>query len=223
MCFSATASFITGAGLCVAGSFSLSHAKDRSQLVFASIPMVFGIQQLSEGVLWLSVNGTISEKWLWPSALVFLVFAQVFWPAWVSVSMLRMERIPNRRVILRVLLFFGISLALYHAYCLIRYPIAVSAGTHHIDYHRNFPDRPGKLISAVYLLVTIVPFFVSSIKGMKLLGTAVVVSCLTSYLFYREFFISTWCFFAAIVSVIVIIILVRRNNEIRSNTVRWYQ
>lgn len=223
MCFSATASFITGAGLCVAGCFSLSQAKNRSQAAFAAIPIVFGIQQFSEGVIWLSVNGTISEKWLWPSALVFLFFAQVFWPAWVSASMLSMERITNRRIVLRMLLFFGIALAIYHVYCLIRYPIAVSAGAHHIDYQRNFPDRPGKLISTVYLLVTIVPFFVSSIKGMKLLGTAVVVSCLTSFFFYREFFISTWCFFAAIVSVVVIVILVRWNNEIRSTTVRWHQ
>lgn len=213
MCFSATASFITGAGLCVAGTVSLSKTTDRSQLPFAAIPILFGIQQLSEGVLWLSVNGTISENWLWPSALVFLVFAQVIWPPWISVSMLPMEKIPWRRTLQRALLLLGSALALYHIYCLVRYPIAVSAGAHHIDYERDFPERPAKLISVIYLLVTIASLFISSVKGMKILGAAVAISCLASFLFYREFFISTWCFFAAVVSVIVVAIMFQVKNN----------
>lgn len=215
MCFSETASFVTGAALCATGSVALSKVTRRNQIPFASIPFLFGIQQLSEGVLWLSINETIPEKWLWPSAFTFLLFAQVIWPAWVSFSVLTVERDSKRRRIIFGLLLLGSALALYHVYCLMKYPIAVSAGAHHIDYLRDFPQRPAKLISAVYLLVTILPLFISSMRGTKLLGAAIAVSCLLAYFFYHEFFISTWCFFAAIVSVIVVLILFQWSKEPR--------
>ncbi len=217
MCFSASASFIAGAGLIAAGCVSLNKVRTREQIPFASIPLLFGIQQLSEGMLWLSINGTIAEKWLWPSALVFLLFAQVIWPAWVSFSMLPVEHDSKRRGVIYGLLTLGAALAIYHVYCLVRYPITVTASAHHIDYLRDFPERPSKIISAIYLLVTILPLLLSSVNRMKILGIAIAISCLVSYLFFRDFFISIWCFFAAILSVIVIIIMYRWNYKTRSS------
>ena len=49
MCFSATASFSAGIILTVIGVASIKKAHHKSQLLFASIPFVFGIQQFAEG------------------------------------------------------------------------------------------------------------------------------------------------------------------------------
>ena len=55
MCFSANASFIAGATISAIGVVTLKKVKAPSQIVFASIPLIFGVQQLSEGVLWLTI------------------------------------------------------------------------------------------------------------------------------------------------------------------------
>lgn len=54
MCFSATASFAAGAGLLVVGAITLRQARRRAEMPFAAIPLLFGIQQLIEGALWLT-------------------------------------------------------------------------------------------------------------------------------------------------------------------------
>ena len=54
MCFSATASFSVGAILLGLGTLTLKAARRPPELVLAAIPLLFAIQQLSEGVIWLT-------------------------------------------------------------------------------------------------------------------------------------------------------------------------
>ena len=54
MCFSATASFVAGSALVVLGVATLRATRRKSEIPFAAIPLLFGIQQLVEGLLWLS-------------------------------------------------------------------------------------------------------------------------------------------------------------------------
>ena len=62
MCFSATASFTAGAVLLGVGTLTLRsalasrHSHRRRDLPFAAIPLLFAIQQLIEGVVWLTVS-----------------------------------------------------------------------------------------------------------------------------------------------------------------------
>jgi len=56
MCFSATASFGASAVLGVIGIVAVAKAKTNPQRVFATIPLIFSVQQLSEGFLWLSLK-----------------------------------------------------------------------------------------------------------------------------------------------------------------------
>ena len=54
MCFSATASFTAGTALVVLGTLAVRQVRRRSELPFALIPALFGIQQLIEGALWMT-------------------------------------------------------------------------------------------------------------------------------------------------------------------------
>lgn len=57
MCFSATASFSAGALLLGIGALTLKSAlatRQRRALPFAAIPTLFAMQQLIEGVIWLT-------------------------------------------------------------------------------------------------------------------------------------------------------------------------
>ena len=69
MCFSATASFSAGAVLLGLGTLALKTASRPRELPFAAIPLLFAIQQLSEGVIWLTfrheaprLNSVISAR-----------------------------------------------------------------------------------------------------------------------------------------------------------------
>ena len=54
MCFSATASFSAGAVLLGLGALTLKSARRPRELLYAAIPLLFAIQQLSESVIWLT-------------------------------------------------------------------------------------------------------------------------------------------------------------------------
>ena len=49
MCFSAQASFTAGTVLLIVGAATVRRARVRSELPYAWIPVLFGIQQLLEG------------------------------------------------------------------------------------------------------------------------------------------------------------------------------
>jgi len=51
MCFSTTASFSAGVVLNVIGFATLKKMHHKSQLLFAAIPLIFGVPQLAEGAL----------------------------------------------------------------------------------------------------------------------------------------------------------------------------
>ena len=56
MCFSAPASFIAGTALTSIGVAALRQTKTGSEIPFAMIPLLFGVQQLIEGVIWLTFS-----------------------------------------------------------------------------------------------------------------------------------------------------------------------
>jgi hypothetical protein len=55
MCFSAEASFAGGIIITSIGVATITKVHKPSQLLFASIPLFFGIQQIVEGILWLTI------------------------------------------------------------------------------------------------------------------------------------------------------------------------
>ena len=90
MCFSATASFSAGAVLLGLGTLTLKSAHRPRELPFAAIPLLFAIQQLSEGVIWLTFG---SEAPLLNTVMthVYSFFSHVLWPIYVPVAVLLIE------------------------------------------------------------------------------------------------------------------------------------
>src|SRR5688572_15982016 len=83
MCFSAEASFVASACLGAAGIVSLKVNKEPGQVLLAVIPLIFSVQQLAEGMLWLSFSHPdflVSRQFFTYS---FLVFSLMVWPVWL--------------------------------------------------------------------------------------------------------------------------------------------
>ena len=56
MCFSASASFGLGITLSAIGAACIKRINTPTAYFFGSIPLIFAIQQLSEGFLWLALS-----------------------------------------------------------------------------------------------------------------------------------------------------------------------
>lgn len=207
MCFSAGASFAGGVIISAIGIATLREVHRPSQLVFASIPLFFGIQQVVEGCLWLSLPYgeyfTIQKV----STYFFLIMAQVLWPTLIPVSVLFMEENKKRKRILWIFVALGITLSLYYAFCLLSFTVTPQITGYHIQYNTTFPDSLAMAAFIVYLVVTITPLFVSGVKRTHLLGILMFLSCLITALFFTQYLTSVWCFFAALISGVVFWIL----------------
>lgn len=207
MCFSASASFGAGVVLSIIGIASIKKAETRSQVVFASIPLIFAIQQITEGFLWLSLSNPNFALLRWPTTYIFLFFAQIVWPFWVPFSILLLEKELRRKKTERVLMIIGSVVSLYLAYCLISFPVEANIIGMHISYKQNYPADLSKYGGLLYIIATIVPPLFSSIKRMWTLGTAILVSYIMTTIFYTDYIVSVWCFFASIISIAVLAIL----------------
>ena len=122
MCFSATASFSAGALLLGIGALTLRWAlatRQRRALPFAAIPMLFAIQQLIEGVIWLTfrVDAPLLNSVL---THVYSFFSHVLWPVYVPVAVLLMEPNGWRRRALTACIAAGAAVGTYLLYVLAR-------------------------------------------------------------------------------------------------------
>lgn len=67
--------------------------------------------------------------------------------------------------------------------------------------------------AGVYVIVTILPYFLSSHRSILIFGIPNLIFCAIAYFFYRMAFISVWCFFAAILSLTLYFFLRRLHHE----------
>jgi hypothetical protein len=200
MCFSAAASFSAGAFLLGVGTLTLKSARRPRELAFAAIPLLFAIQQLSEGVIWLTfryeaplLNAVMTH--------VYSFFSHVLWPVYVPMAVLLIEPARWRRRALLVFVAAGVAVGAYLLYFLVAFPVVSQPVGQHIDY-----VSPHFFVAAVitlYLTSTTVSPLLSIHQTIKAFGVLALLSFAVAYFFYATWFISVWCFFAALMSAVV--------------------
>ncbi len=207
MCFSASASFGAGIVLTAIGIASIKKTQHPSQIPFAAIPLVFAVQQLAEGCLWLTLPNANLAAAQHAFTYIFLVFAQIIWPAWVPVAFLILEKEITRTKKQKILVGAGLLVSAYLGYCLISFPVHAQIMHYHITYDQSYPAKLATPIALLYLIATIAPPFFSHINKMWLLGTAILISYLITAIFYDDYLVSVWCFFASVISISVYVIM----------------
>ncbi len=224
MCFSATASFGASAVLGTVGIIAVTKAKSNSQRTFASIPLLFGLQQFSEGLLWLSLKNADMASWQSSLTYIFLMFAMAVWPFWIPFTIWKLEKNLKRKKMIQKFVWIGAAVAIGVSFILFRFPVQVVTPfcfncpgspsltpRDHLHYEFAIPQLIKNLIvafSVLYIAATIITPFLSGIKKMKWLGVVFLASYLFAIGFYRGFVISVWCFFAALLSFIVLWIII---------------
>ena len=207
MCFSATASFSAGVVLTVIGVATIKKVRHPSQIMFAFIPLIFAVQQIAEGILWLTLPNPAYVTAQVSFTYIFLFFAQVVWPLWVPLAILLLEKENLRKRVQTVLVAAGALVGVYLAWCLVRFPVQANIIGYHVDYTLNFPPALRIYCIVLYALASIIPPFFSPIKRMWMLGVAIAVSYIISVIFYERYVLSVWCFFASVISISVYVIM----------------
>lgn len=207
MCFSAGASFAGGVIISAIGVVTVRKVHKPSQILFASIPLFFGLQQIAEGLLWITLPTSEYIGLRHVSTYIFLAMAQVIWPMLIPLSVLLMEKSENKRKYLLGLFFTGVLLSLYYTVCLISFDVRPEIQGFHVYYDNDFPVSFRIPAFGIYLVATITPLFVSSIKRTHMLGILMTLSCLITGIFFTQYLLSVWCFFAALISGVIYWIL----------------
>ena len=202
MCFSATASFTAGIPLLFVGVMAIQRVRNRKELLYALIPMLFAIQQLIEGALWLTFPAKAPLLNLFLT-YAYSIFSHVLWPMYIPIAVLLLESMARRRKVLITIALAGTFIGLYLLYYLVRFPIVAEVKGHHIVYIS--PHFHALHTMGLYLLGTCISSLFSSHRVVKIFGAAAFLSFILAYAIYATWFISVWCFFAAILSWIVLL------------------
>jgi hypothetical protein len=207
MCFSPLASFTGGVIIASIGIATVSKVHKPSQIMFASIPLFFGFQQIAEGLLWLALNRTDMYALRNISTYIFLIMAEVIWPVIIPLSVMLMEKSEKKKKILMIFLCIGVVLSIYYSYCLLTFNVSPRINGFHIHYDTGFPQSLAMIAFIFYLTATLPPLFISSTRRMYLFGILCTLSCFVTGVFYTQFLTSVWCFFAALISGVIYWIL----------------
>jgi len=200
MCFSATASFSAGTILLGLGTLTLKSARRPRELAFAAIPLLFAIQQLSEGVIWLTFRYEAPQLNA-VMTYVYSFFSHVLWPVYVPVAVLVMEPAEWRKRALLVFVAAGVAVGAYLLYFLVALPIVARPIGQHIEYVS--PHFFAGAAMTLYLMSTTFSPILSTHRMVKVFGVLALLSFAAAYFFYATWFISVWCFFAALLSAVV--------------------
>lgn len=202
MCFSATASFSAGAFLLGVSVLSLRAARRPRELPLAAIPLLFAIQQLTEGVIWLTfryeaplLNAVMTH--------VYSFFSHVLWPVFVPVAVLLIEPPGWRRTALAAIAAAGLAVGAYLMYTLVNFTVVARPTGQHIEYVS--PHFYAAAVMVLYLLSTCIGPILSTHRMVRVFGVLALLSFASVYYFYATWFISVWCFFAALLSVIILV------------------
>ena len=97
MCFSAEASFAGAAVVTAAGVGALALVKEKREVPFAALPLLFGIHQLLEGLTWLELDGQPERRLSGFGVHAWVMFAWALLPIYVPWAVWLIEDDPRRK------------------------------------------------------------------------------------------------------------------------------
>jgi Family of unknown function (DUF6629) len=203
MCFSESASVAGGLAVGGLGIATLPLVRERKQMMFAALPLVFGVHQLLEGAVWDQLDASGQAAIRTPAVEAWLLIAWLVLPVWVPIAVLLCEPDEGRRRWLLVLVVVGSGIGAYLAFESVAAQTTVSAADNHLHY--ALPMQHGWVLGLPYVAATCGALLLSSHRFVVTFGGALFVTMGAAAVLYASGFSSVWCFFAALLSGMVFV------------------
>lgn len=198
MCFSAEASFIASGALSIVGVTAIRKLNNKKDIFVAFIPLLFALQQFTEGLLWLALgHGEMPHMQFWLTNL-YGIFIGAIWPLYVPFAIHKRETDGRTRKVMTSMIFIGFCLAIYTIFGLIIEPIVAHIVNDSIYYAHDVKGE--QFVLVMYLFATCAPFILSSNRYLNITGALITLGFFIAFFTYKETFASVWCFFAAVAS-----------------------
>jgi len=181
------------------GVVTLKKAERKAEIPFAMIPLLFGVQQIIEGMLWLSFRFDAPSLNV-TMTYAFTLFSHVLWPMYVPFAIGLVETVAWRKKAIWAFRVIGIAVGLYLLYLVVRFPVTSKVEEHIVYVSPHFYKAP---MMALYLAATCAGAFFSSHKIINLFGVLALLLFMVAYWVHAVAFFSIWCFFAAILSAVI--------------------
>ena len=207
MCFSAEASFIAATVLVPTGLLTMKRAynTDRRYLPLAALPLLFGLQQAMEGMVWLA-NGNAAEVERYSLADMF--FSWMAWPTWVPFSAYFIEAERRKPLYLVLAIIGGMLGAMqYLPYFAHDGWLTTQFLPHIIVYQGKelFDYIIGRdMTYTIYVAVVIGSLLLSSDVNVRIFGVLVAAVMIVTVLFFSYAYISVFCFGGAVMSLYLV-------------------
>jgi hypothetical protein len=213
VCFSSEVSFAAAAILIPMGAATVTRAACREPryLAIAALPLLFGLQQFFEGMVWVASNG--DARRLETYALAYMFFSWLAWPVWVPFATYFLEPCRRRHVYLVFAILGGMVGALQYI------PYFAHEGWLTVRFFKYAVSYEGTVLFdlvmrrdltyALYLFVILAPLLTSSIRSINIFGVLVALVATITYLFFSWAHISVFCFGGALMSAYLIYLVFR--------------
>lgn len=206
--FFIVANFTLAGMLLVIGVLTLKKVSRPAELVFASLPLLFGLHQFTQGIVWLGLYHMVSPHTLHVASMLFVFYAQAVLPFWVPLAIWLLEPHSPRRHFIAALLVAGGALMAYVAWGLLQVPTRVFIEHYSLVYFN--PHTRQLWIAFLYIMTTCGSLILSRSVAIQLFGWLNLFGLLVVYWLAQYSFTALWCLYAALVSVILYLHFIER-------------
>ncbi|MFI9364088.1 DUF6629 family protein [Kitasatospora sp. NPDC053057] len=211
MCWSAQADAVVGGAVAGVGVACLVRARRSGRpqrLPLAALPLVLGVHQLIEALVWLDTDGELPSALAEAARTAWAVIALSLLPVlvptgvWCAAHEPGHPVGPNRRHVLALLTLLGVAVAIPLAAAVAARPVTANRHGHTLGYAVGVPHPA--LLLAGYLLATVGSLLVSGDRLLRRLGLLTGTGAVLCALLWQFAFISTWCALAALASLLLL-------------------
>tara|TARA_R110002033_G_scaffold143923_2_gene182034 strand:- start:631 stop:1317 length:687 start_codon:yes stop_codon:yes gene_type:complete len=214
MCLSAQVNFAASVFL-VGGGTAISIVawrRNKRYLPLALMPLFAGLQQLTEGFVWVGMNGNDPLTVLW-GAMGFIFFTWFMWPIWVpySVYVLEPDDSPRKRLFrLMALIGLAFGLLLYIPHGLNSSMVVVEINNQSLAYEKSMwldYMMPRWLTNTIYVTLITLPPALSHYKHMRHFALTLVAVIVIDIAFLQFAYISFFCLLAGLATLHLVYII----------------
>lgn len=201
MCFSPQADLVGGIAVTAIGIDALRHVAHRAELALGALPVLFGVHQLVETLVWWHLQGHVGEAVGTVATWAYLVIALVVLPPYVPLAIRAVEPTPARRALIVPFVLIGGAVAATLLVAMVRHGVSASVDTRHLVYHVVVP-YPVVLVPA-YVVATCGSLLASGYRHTVLFGAVNLPVVAALAVAERNGLASLWCAWAAVTSLII--------------------